>query len=298
MDRALTEDRSLLITTLNRGTLHLVRTEDYAWLHALTTPRLFTNSARRLDEEGVPPDDAERGVAAVVRALAEEGPLNRAQLRDRIAAVGVQTDGQALVHVLALTALRGLTVRGPMAGADQAHVLVSDWLGPQPEVDRGAALAELARRYLAGHGPAADSDLARWAGLPLRDARYGLRAIASELREREDGLLDVRDRPPAEDLPPPRLLGAFDPVLHGWTDRAPILGPHTHVVTRNGMFRPFALVGGRAAATWTMPKGKVALAPFARLTEPVGSALAAEAADVERFLTSAGTTPRGPTSPA
>jgi hypothetical protein len=29
VDRALTEDRSLLITWLNRGTLHLVRSEDY-----------------------------------------------------------------------------------------------------------------------------------------------------------------------------------------------------------------------------------------------------------------------------
>jgi hypothetical protein len=29
VDRALTEDRSLLITWLNRGTLHLIRSEDY-----------------------------------------------------------------------------------------------------------------------------------------------------------------------------------------------------------------------------------------------------------------------------
>ena len=38
VDRALTEERSVLITWLNRGTLHLVRSEDYPWLHALTTP--------------------------------------------------------------------------------------------------------------------------------------------------------------------------------------------------------------------------------------------------------------------
>src|SRR5438128_3835895 len=42
VDRALTEDRTLLITTLNRGTLHLVRSEDYPWLHALTAPTVFT----------------------------------------------------------------------------------------------------------------------------------------------------------------------------------------------------------------------------------------------------------------
>src|SRR5436189_159120 len=47
VDRALTEERSLLITWVNRGTLHLIRSEDYPWLHALTTPPLFTSNARR-----------------------------------------------------------------------------------------------------------------------------------------------------------------------------------------------------------------------------------------------------------
>ena len=43
VDRALTEERSLLITWLNRGTLHLVRSEDYPLLQALTTPPLLTS---------------------------------------------------------------------------------------------------------------------------------------------------------------------------------------------------------------------------------------------------------------
>ena len=73
VDRALTEDRSLLVTWLNRGTLHLVRTEDYPWLHALTTPPLFTGSARRLAQEGVSPDAADRAVALVERSLAAGG---------------------------------------------------------------------------------------------------------------------------------------------------------------------------------------------------------------------------------
>ncbi len=60
VDRALTEDRSLVVSWLNRGTLHLVRREDWPWLHALTTPPLAAGSARRLAQEGVPPDDADR----------------------------------------------------------------------------------------------------------------------------------------------------------------------------------------------------------------------------------------------
>ena len=38
VDRALTDDRSLVVTWLNRGTLHLVTADDYWWLHPLTTP--------------------------------------------------------------------------------------------------------------------------------------------------------------------------------------------------------------------------------------------------------------------
>jgi hypothetical protein len=284
VDRELTEDRSLLITWLNRGTLHLVRGEDYGWLHALTTPPLLTSSARRLSQEGVPAAAAERGVEAIERALAEEGPLTRAQLRERLDSAGVRTEGQALVHLLFLTTLRGIAVRGPMDGKEHAYVLVHDWLGPQKPVDRDAALAELARRYLVGHGPANDRDLARWAGLPLRDARAGLAAIASELTERDDGLVDLARRSPTEPLPPPRLLGAFDPLLLGWTSREEVVGPHRMLVTMNGIFRPFALVDGRAVATWRFAGGNVTIEQLGKVTKKAAAALEADAAEVEDFL--------------
>ena len=63
-----------------------------------------------------------------------------------------------------------------------------------------------------------------------------------------------------------------------------MLGSHQGIVTVNGIFRPFALVRGQAAATWTMPGGEVVLAPFGRLTRGDAAALKAEAADVVRFL--------------
>lgn len=284
VDRALSEERSLLITWLNRGTLHLVHSEDYPWLHMLTTPPLLTSARRRLSQEGVSPDAAELGVATIERALANEGPLTRLQLRERLEVAGVTTVGQALIHLLFLTTLRGVAVRGPMVGKHHAYVLTTDWLGTAKPVNRDVALAELARRYLAGHAPADDRDLARWAGLPLRDARAGLAAIASELIEREDGLVHLAARPPKPEVPGPRLLGAFDPVLLGWRSREPILGPHTHLVTMNGIFRPFAMVKGRAVAGWRLNRGKVTIEPLGRIAKQANAALAADAADVERFM--------------
>ncbi len=284
VDRALSEERSLLITWLNRGTLHLVRSEDYPLLQALTTPPLVTSSSRRLRQEGVSEAAAERALKTIEGALVEEGPLTGKRLKERLTAAKVRIAGQAFIHLMFLSALRGLTVRGPMVGTQHAYALVRDWLGPQPRIDRDAALAELARRYLLGHGPADDRDLARWAGLPLRDARAGLAAIGTELVERDDGLVDLAGRPRPAALPPPRLLGAFDPLLLGWVSREEVVGPHGMLVTTNGIFRPFALVDGRAAATWGLAGGKVTIEHLGRVTKKAAAALEADARAVEKFM--------------
>lgn len=284
VDRELTAERSLLITWLNRGTLHLVRSEDYPLLQALTTPPLFTNSSRRLRQEGVSEAAAERAMRTIERALAADGPLSGAELRARLEQAKVPVDGQAFIHLMFLSALRGKTVRGPMVGKQHAYVLVDDWLGRPKPLDRDAALAELARRYLVGHGPADDRDLARWAGLPLRDTRAGLGAIARELVEREDGLLDLAKRPASEPLPPPRLLGAFDPLLLGWTSREEVVGPHRMLVTNNGIFRPFALVGGRAVATWRFAGGRATIEHLETVPATHAKALDRDSRAVEEFL--------------
>jgi hypothetical protein len=287
VDRALTEDRSLVITWLNRGTLHLVRSEDYPLLQALTTMRPATGNLTRLAQMGVDRDLADRGVSGIGRFLADEGPLSRLELRDRLDQAGIPTAGQILVHLLMRASLQGVCIRGPMKGREHAYVLVRDWLPPTGPLDRDAALAELARRYLAGHGPADDRDLARWAGVGLGDARRGLAAIAAQLVHRQDGLVDMprSDEPAA--IPGPRLLGAYEPVLLGWVDRTPLLGEHVSKVTVEGLFRSFAMVGGRAAATWRFERGHPMLEPFHPLPRTVAGALDRDAKDVQRFLATA-----------
>ena len=244
VDRAL-EQRALVAAWLCRGTLHLVAPEDHGWLLSLTAPPRFAGSRRRLGQLGVSEADADRAVDVVERSLADEGPLTRAELAERIAAQGIRTQGQATPHLLALAALRGVAVLGP----SQAFVLARDWIGDPPAVDRETALAELARRYLAGHGPATATDLAAWSGLPVRDARAGLRAIEVV----EDGdLLDLPDRAPVADVLPPRLLGSFDPYLLGWKDRGfAVSAKHAkRVHPGGGILRAVALLDGRAVGTW------------------------------------------------
>ena len=260
--------RAAVVTWLNRGTLHLVRAEDYSWLHALTTPQLATGNATRLRQEGVSAAQAEKAVPIVRKALSD-GPLTRGQLREVLDRRGIPTAGQALVHLLMKATLAGVCVRGPMVGREQGFVLVADWLGKQPRVNRDAALRELGVRYLAGHGDGTDRDLAKWAGIGLRDARTALSDAASPVYE------DLTDRGP-------QLLGPWDELLLGWESREEVLAGATSVVTLNGIFKPVALVAGRAVATWTVSSGE--LQPFAPLPTGVTRALAEEYADVQRFL--------------
>jgi hypothetical protein len=301
----------LVVTWLQRGTLHLVAAEDHGWLLALTAPTRMSTSARRLGQEGVPPDDADRAVAIIERALAEEGPLTRPELADRVAGHGIRTEGQATPHLLMLAALRGVVVLGPMRGERQAFVLARDWVGgragrptsrarsaasrarsagspagrPAAPPDRNSSLAELARRYLAAHGPATADDLATWSGLPLRDARAGLDAIASQLVQRDDGLVDLAEREPPPGRIPPRLLPPFDPYLLGWRDRAFAVPPEhaARVHPGGGMLRATATVDGRVVGTWTAPGGEVRMELFQPVAPADAAALQAEMSEVEAF---------------
>jgi hypothetical protein len=271
VDDALTQRRSLVVTWLNRGTLHLVASEDYWWLHPLTSPQLATESSRRLGVEGVSPAQAERGVGVVMDAVHADGPQTRAQLRARLDDAGVPTARQALVHVLLAASLRDDLVRGPMVDGEHAFVSARDWLGPAPvPASRDDALARLGRRYLDGHAPADARDLAKWAGITLRDARRAL---------------DHADAAPprATRVPRPRLLGAFDPLLLGWASRAEFVGEH-RLVTVNGLFRPFALVDGRAVATWGLTSVALTVRLLEPLTDDAIDALRRDARDVLRYL--------------
>ena len=191
----------------------------------------------------------------------------------------MRAEGQALYRLLFQASLRGLIVRGPMAGKKQAYVLVRDWIPDAKPVDRDAALGEFARRYLVGHGPATDRDLARWAGIPLRDARAGARPELEELHRPRPEEAEQR-RASASAAPRQlRAVPARVDLAHGHRGRrAP------NLVTVGGMFYPFAMVRGRAVARWKLRDGGLELEPFRRLSKADRAALERDAEDVRRFL--------------
>jgi hypothetical protein len=226
-------------------------------------------------------------------ALADEGPLTRRELRARVAAKGIRTEGQAMPHLLGRAVLRGIAVLGPFRGTQQAVALARDWLGAAPTTSvegsaRDAALAELARRYLAGHGPASDRDLAYWAGLPLRDARLGLHSIGAELTELDDGLVDLAAGAASPRRTGARLLPVFDPYLLGWKDRSfAVHSTHRSKVYAGGLIGPAAAVDGRVIGTWRAARSEGRLAidvePFEPLPSRAEAGLRREREDLARF---------------
>jgi Winged helix DNA-binding domain len=298
--RACGQEPSVVRTWVMRGTLHMVAAEDAGWLVGLLGPGFAAGNRRRRLQLGLEDRLCERALEVLPAVLAG-GPLSRAELVRGLAARGVRIDpdGQAPAHLVGLAAMRGLVCRGPDLDGDQAsYVLLEAWAGAGRALEGDDALAELARRYLGGHGPAGPEDLAAWSGLALGRARRAFELAAGDLRELELGGRRLWAPAGARSSagssaagPVVRLLGRFDDYLLGWRDRDLILDPAfaRRIQAGGGWIHPAVVVDGRVAGTWRARRSgdrlDVTVEPFAgRLPRGSGPALEREMADLGRFL--------------
>ena len=281
----------LVTSWLMRGTLHAVPAGDVRWLLDLLRPPRSAGRTRRLSL-GLDDKLLDRALPLLAEVLAG-GPLTRAEVVERLGERGVVVGpGQAPAHLLFVAAREGVACRGPDRDDEPTYVRLDDWVRPAAPLHRDEALARLARRYLAGHGPAGAADLAAWSGLPLRDARAGIAALTGQVEEvRIAG--EPAYRWPSEPVRGDRtvrLLPALDEYVLGYRGRDLALDSRFagHVQPGGGIIRPTVLLGGRIVGTWRQHRAsgrlEVAVRPFGRLPRGTGADLAAEAADVGRFL--------------
>ena len=294
IDRARTEERSLLRTWVMRTTIHLIPTDDAGWMLPLFEPGIERWSRRRLGQLGMPPASQEKALRTIATALELEGPITRSEAAERVRAAGVDLNPQTRLHVIGLAVTSGLACLGPDRGRTTCLVLRRDWLGQLPPLNREAALAELARRYMRGFGPATDRDFAYWSGLGLREVRTGLEAISKELeqvRVGDETLLTLRGR--AARLPRSgqlRMLGNFDTYLLGWKSRDfSVHAEHRAAVKEGGggWIRPVIVRDGVVIGGWRASRKGGRLEISLNLAGPVDAevrqAIDAEIADIGRF---------------
>lgn len=238
---------------LMRGTLHLVAPADLRWMLALLAPRIVARSARRYDELALDAGVLARATEVLRGLLAGRAGRTRGALLAGLDRAGIDPAGQRGYYLLRHAALEGVICLGPIAGDEQRFVLVDEWLPPTAPRDRDAALAALAARYVAAHGPATVEDFIWWSGLRAAEARAAL-AGAAVRRETIEGREYWTAALPPRDPPSPRghLLPAFDEYYLGYRAREGVLNAdHARdVVSSNGVFRPIIVIDGRIVGIW------------------------------------------------
>lgn len=249
--RALAEGR-VIRTHVLRPTWHYVCAEDLVWLLELTAPRVRRVTQQQLrTTHGIDDLTAETLTEAVLSALSEE--LTRPQLAEALAAAGHDLTGQALMILLADLELQALVCSGAPADGVHTYARLADRVVSPRRLGREEALAEIALRYVSGHGPATERDLSYWATLTLTDVRAGLAAAADRLATFEhDGRTfwhTPGEEPPAgPQRPGAHLLQLLDETYRGYQDTRMVIDAAGVVPRGRETMIGMALVDGQLVA--------------------------------------------------
>jgi Winged helix DNA-binding domain len=179
---ALLADGTVIRTHVLRPTWHYALAEDIGWLLDLTAPRVRGIAAGTLALGGFDEAVIARVADVVTRALTDQPNQTRQELRDAVAAAGMDIDGISIAQILSVVELDQLICSGVPRDGDHTYALFSERVPNPRRLDREEALAEIVVRYVTGHGPATTRDLAYWATLGLRDVSRGLAAAAGRLQ--------------------------------------------------------------------------------------------------------------------
>jgi hypothetical protein len=283
-------ERKVVRTTLMRGTIHLVTDRDCLALRPAlqrVCERLFWSGSpfgKRLGDV-----DVEKVVAAG-RALLEEVPRTRAQLRTLLAGLWPDEDADSLANAVGyLVPLVQVPPRGLWSRSGRTTLTtVEAWLGRRPAPE--SAPDEAVLRYLAAFGPASVKDIAVWSG--LTGVRELVERLRGELRtfrdERGAELLDVADAPLADpDTPAPvRFLPQYDNVFLSHADRSRIgdADDRPRLGFGDGRFFSMVLISGFLRAAWRLEDGAVVVKPARRLSKKDAAAVEAEGRRLAAFL--------------
>jgi hypothetical protein len=253
------QEGRFLRTHVLRPTWHFVAPRDIRWLLQLTAPRVHALNAYYYRQHDMDAATIKRANGRFVRALARGQHLTREELGRALAERSGAVAGNRLAYFIMRAELDGLICSGAMRGKQHTYALLEERAPPGVAYARDEALAELARRFVSGHGPAQAQDLAWWSGLTVADARRGLEASAAPM---ERALIDGKTywfTPPEpvrrQRRPLVHLLPNYDELVIAFKDRSAMLDPH---ITPNTdvLSAHFVVVDGRIVGGWRRTVGR------------------------------------------
>jgi hypothetical protein len=294
VERAFT-DGSILRTHLMRPTWHFVAPADIRWMLALTAPRVHAANKPLYRRLGLDTGVFNRSNAAIEKALGGGGQLTREELKVPLRQAGVATDGEFRMGYLMMGAeLDGIVCSGPRRGKQFTYALLEERVPQARALARDEALAELAGRYFAGHGPATLQDFAKWSGLTMTDARGGLEAVRSQLTHEalagKSYWFAEAPRAPKPGAPAASLLSIYDEYVIGYKDRSAAFDAayDERLRAMGNALTSAVMIDGRFVGTWKRELKKDAVmiefTPFRRLTKAETQSLAEAARKYGEFL--------------
>jgi hypothetical protein len=286
-------DGSILRIHVMRPTWHFVLPSDIRWMVELTAPRVkagLASSNKKLEL-----DDAliARSNAAIVKALQAGRYLTREEIKAILTGIGIVTNVQRLAHIISLAELDGLICSGPKRGKQFTYALVEERVPKSRQLSREQALARLAMKYFASHGPAQVEDFSWWSGLTLKDAKNALELSQSSLKQVLLGKKAYWYRPETRETPPAPplalLLSIYDEYAIAYRDRSDISDARDieRMISRGATFTSIIVLNGKVAGGWKKALKKnfieIRLNPFRKINRDEKEALKSEVARYGKF---------------
>lgn len=315
VESALYEDRVLVRMLGMRRTMFVVRSPLVPVIQEACTrdvaTRLRRGLGQHLAQAGKSAEWLSEVEDAVVAALAARGSATAAELSldeprlrtELVYAPDKSYGAKAYIttRVLGLLAADGRIVRGRPRGSwlsgQYSWAMLDDWLPGQAPWSAESARADLARRWLAGYGPAPIADLRWWTGWTAAQTKKAL-AEVGPVEVDLDGVPGIALAGDLDPVPTPdpwvALLPGLDPSPMGWQSRDWFLGPHApSLFDRSGNIGPSVWADGRIVGGWAQrADGDIVFEIAQDIGKDTTAAITAEAARLQQWLAGVRVTPR------
>lgn len=267
----------IIRTHLLRPTWHFVSPKDIYWMLELTAPNIFASMKSRHKQLEITDAVIKKSTAVIEKLLRDGNHCTREEIFDALEKAKTATKNQRGIHLVMCAELKGLICSGIPKGKEQTYALLEERAPKKNLLKKDEALAELAQRYFASHGPATVQDFTWWSGLSVADAKSALEMIKQKFISEKIGerifWMNTSSKLPKKTTTAVHVLPAYDEFIISYKDRSDVLtSAHLRkTISDNGMFWPIIVIDGRVEGTWKrkVEKDRVRIEPMFFQSAPV-----------------------------